>query len=112
MKDEQCDSADFKSATKFVARCLDKLEKGLFDIEENHCSNKFRVLGAGPTRRAIEVRHALFDYFIDVRSSLKGRLPGSVLVAKAKQIYDEYCEVKRQGGETPQELKFTNRWLN
>ena len=33
LKDEQCDSADFESATKFVVRFLDKLEKGLFDIK-------------------------------------------------------------------------------
>ena len=44
-------------------------------------------MGLGPPKRAIEVRIALFDYFIDVRSTHKGRFPKFMLIAKAKEIY-------------------------
>ena len=40
LTDESSDSKDFKSATKFASRCLEKLEKGEFDLEENYCKNK------------------------------------------------------------------------
>ena len=43
---------------------------------------------------------------------MKGRLPRSILISKGKQIYNEYCGIKRQGGEVPDQLIFTNRWLN
>ena len=112
LKEEKCDTVDFKSATKFVSRCLQKLDNGDFDAEENRRSDKYRLLGAGKPRHAVEVRQALFSFFIDVRTSLKGRLPRSILISKAKQIYEEYCDIKRQGGEEPDQLQFTNRWLN
>ena len=65
--------ADFKSAAKFVSRCLEKLDRGEFYAEENQRSDKFRVLGAGKPKHAIEVKQALFSFFIDVRTSLKRR---------------------------------------
>ena len=72
LTDKPSDSKDFKSTTKFVSRCLEMLEKGEFDLEEDCCKNKYR--GAAPPKKALEVRYALFDYFIDIKYSLKGRL--------------------------------------
>ena len=112
LKEERYDTVDFKSATKFVSRCLEKLDRGKFDTEENRRSDRFRVLGAGKPKHVVEVRQVLFSFFIDVRTSLKGRLPRSTLIFKAKQIYNEYCGIKRQGGEVPDQLKFANGWLN
>ena len=40
---------------------------------------------------------------------MKGRLPRSVLISKEKQIYNEYCDIKRQVDEVPDQLIFTNR---
>ena len=31
LKEERCDTADFTSATKFLSRCLKKLDRGEFD---------------------------------------------------------------------------------
>ena len=112
VKEETCDTTDFKSASKFVSRCLEKLDRGEFDAEENGRSDKYRVLGAGKPKYAVEVRQALFSFFIDVRTSQKGRLPQSILISEPKQIYNEYCDIKRQSGEMPDQLKFTNQWLN
>ena len=72
--DEPSDSKDFKSATKFVSRCLEKLEKAEFDLEESCCKNKYCVIGAAPPpsptplkkKKALGVQYALFDYFIDI----------------------------------------------
>ena len=54
LTDEASDSKDFKSATKFISRCLEKLEKGEFDLEENCCKNKYRVMSAGPKKKLLK----------------------------------------------------------
>ena len=41
LKYENCETKEFKSATKFVSRCLEKLNKGDFDTEENQSVGKF-----------------------------------------------------------------------
>ena len=107
LRNEKCDNVQFKSATKFVVRCLQKLETGEFDIEGNCSSKKFRIMGAGPPKKALEVRSALFDYFIDIRSVLKGRLPRMILLSKAEEIYASYKELKEQAGETPDDLQIS-----
>ena len=72
LKNEKSDSKEFKSAAKFATRYLEKLEKSDLFIKGNTSKTKFRLLGAGPPNRGVKVRLALFDYFIDVRSSLLG----------------------------------------
>ena len=111
LTDELRDSKYFKSATKFVSHCLEKLEKGEFDLEENCCRNKYCVTGADPPKKALEVQYTLFDYFIDIRYSLKGRLPQHILLSKAKQLYEEYCILKVEASEEPEKLKITQKWL-
>ena len=90
-----------KSATNFVSRCLEKLDRGEFDAEEKWRSDKFTVLGAGKPKHEVEVRQAPFCFFVGVRTSLKERLPRSIQISKPKQIDNEYCDNKRQGGEVP-----------
>ena len=36
------------------------------------------MLGASAPKKAVEVRKALFKYFVDIRSALKERLPNTV----------------------------------
>ena len=50
LTDERNDTKDFKSAAKLVSRCLEKLEKGEFDLEENCCKSKYHVMGAVPKK--------------------------------------------------------------
>ena len=84
---------------------LEKYEQGKFDEAGNNVANKFRLLGAGAPRRAQEVRATLYDYFIDIRCNLKGRLPLFMLRAKGHELDDEYCKLKVEAGETPEVLK-------
>ena len=104
-------SFDFKSCVKFIGRCEKLLETGHFDIERNDVAGKCGVLGAGAPRKAVEVRKALFDYFIDIRSALKARLPKGLSLAKAKSLYKQYWEQQRKQGIETEKLTFSNRWL-
>ena len=98
LKDEKSDTNVFKSATKFVSCCLEKIKRGDFALEKNSGKNKYQLMGSVPKKTALEVRYALFDYYVDIRSSFKGYLPQLILLSKAKQLYDEYCKLKRHAG--------------
>jgi len=101
MKDEKCDLPDYKSYIKFVGRCEELLIKGKFEIESNTVANKFRIVGAGALKKCTSVRKELFEFFVDIRSSLKARLLKKIFLAKAKSLYQDYCEWKREEGEEP-----------
>ena len=49
--------------------------------------NKFRVAGAGAPRKAVDLRKALFKYFVDVHTSLKGRLPTKVFLLRKLNFF-------------------------
>ena len=112
IKDEPNDSKDFKNALKFVDRCVKLHEDGEFVKEGNVSTSKYRVIGAGPPQRAVDVRYALFEYFVNIRNSLKGRLPKNIFLAKARALYLEWVEGKKTvGEEIGPPLTFTHVWL-
>ena len=96
LKDKESDDADFRSAKKFVTRCLEKFDNKDFEIEGNNSTKNYRRMVAGPPTKAVELRQSMFDYFIDVRCSLKGRLP--------RELFGTYCQLKRDAGETLDEI--------
>ena len=96
MKEEKY---DFKSCVQFVRRCEELLVTGKFEIEGNAVGNKFSVVIAGAHRN------------IDIRSSLKARLPKKIFLTKAESLYRDYWECKREEGVEPEKLSFSNQWL-
>ena len=70
------------------------------------------MAGAGPRQRAPEVRFGLFEYFVDIRNSLKGRLPKKLFLAKARIIYEAWVQrMEKEGKEIGKPLTFTRCWL-
>ena len=83
LKDVRHDDSELKSAIKIASRALDvrevKKNTGDLDVLEDECrpsssKRKCREPGAGRKAKVPEVRNALFEWFVDVRGSLKGRL--------------------------------------
>ena len=70
---------------------------------------KSRGAGAGRKVKAPEVRVALFHWFVDVRESLKGRLPRRLFKLKAQQLYADWL-VQNPVPEN-KKLKFSNKWI-
>ena len=70
---------------------------------------KKRAVGGGRKSKAPEVRNALFSWFVDVRESLKGRLPRRMFKLKANQMYEEWL----LENPTPEseKLKFGDQWI-
>ena len=52
--------------------------------------NTRKIQGAGRKRKAPEVRIGLFNWFIDIRETLKGRLPQRIFKMKVNQLYEEW----------------------
>ena len=78
------DDPDFERAAKLASRCYNDLER-LRD--PSSCPpKKSRGTGAGLKVKAQEVRVALFNWFVDVRESLKGRLLRRLFKMKAQQF--------------------------
>ena len=69
-----------------------------------------RVRGAGCKVLLPDIRDTLFQFFIDVRGCLKGRLPKEVFIAKAKSLYKTYKENAPEGENIPT-MKLSNKWF-
>lgn len=70
-------NANFRKALALVSRCYESYVNGqMNDIDDS--PKTFRAPGPGRKAIAPEVREAAFQWFIDVRGSLKGRLPKKV----------------------------------
>ena len=70
---------------------------------------KKRVTVAGRKAKAPEVRQALFSWFVDVRETLKGRLPRRLFKLKANQLYEEWLE--QNPVPENERVKFSNCWI-
>jgi hypothetical protein len=103
---------------------LQKLEKALrlaersyvlVKNEEEHgeevLNKRFTQAGGGRKNVVPEIRSAIFEWFIDIRGSLKGRLPLSLFKAQCEMVYENY--VKQQEITIPEEnrLVFSNKWI-
>ena len=73
------DDPIMKKAVKLGKRCHYQQMRNQLDIVEPPTKSKFRNPGGGRKVTAPGVREALDDRFIDVRGSLKARLPRSLL---------------------------------
>ena len=78
------DSQEIKNACKLAKRCYEKLKRG--DSEDGAALKTFRTTGGGRKSRAPEVREALFQWFIDVRTSLNALLPKSFSAESQKVL--------------------------
>ena len=99
---------DLSNALKLGTRCLDSLEAN--DFTEPPTKIKFRQAGGRKTS-VPEVRDTMYDWFIDIRSSLKGRLPKSMFKVQCNIFYEQW--LLQQEKEVPEEKKivFSNKWI-
>ena len=73
---------------------------------------KFRESGAGRKSQAVEVRQAAFEWFVDVRGSLKGRLPVTIFRSKCIELYQLWLEQQNEEIHVDNQLRFSKRWID
>ena len=86
-------------------RCHDKLLSGGFDNEEPS-KKKFRQEGGRRKCKAPKVRQAMFEWFVNVRGTLKGRLLIKMFRSKCLTVYDEWLKQQPQLIPENEQLKF------
>ena len=99
LKDWKFEDTNFKLACKVAARAFESLS-ALSDTSS--CPpKKSHASGGGRT---------IFNYFVNVRISLKGRFPERLLRIKAKELY---CDWLRENplSENEKPLKFGDQWI-
>ena len=72
--------------------------------------SKIKV-GGGRKKSVPEAHEAMYDWFIDIRSSLKARLTKSMFKVQCKIFYEQW--LSQQENEVPEEKKivFSNKWI-
>ena len=53
----------------------------------------------------------LFTWFVDIRFTLKGRLPKTLFVAEAKRLYEIWLDNQPEEVPPEKQLKFTDPWI-
>ena len=109
LKDVKHNDPGLSNALKLGKRCLDSLEAD--DFTEPPTKVKFRQAVRGSKKSVPEVCETMYNWFIDIRSSLKARLPKSMFKAPCKIFYEQ-C-LSQQEKEVPEEKKivFSNKWV-
>ena len=98
-------------ALKFAKRCHEKYLSNDFEVEQPS-AKKFRESGAGRKFKAPEVREAMFEWFINVRGVLKGRLPIKMFRTRCQQVYSDWLKQQPEPIPEEEQLKFSKCWIN
>ena len=77
-----------KTARKFTKCCLKQLENSDF---EDGVAKKFHSVGGCRKARALLIREVLFQWFVDLRSSLKTRLLKALFFYKLRNFVQIGC---------------------
>ena len=109
LKNIKHDDPNLKSAIKLGKRCYEDMMKKekTCEIETQPSKTKYRKTGGGRKVTIPDVRQALFEWFIDVRSSLKGRFPMKMFKMQCHMLYDQWSA--QQPEEIPEEKKLFSR---
>ena len=95
---------------KFTKRCYEKYLATDFEGAEPS-KKRFRESGAWRKCKAPEVREAMFEWFINVRGVLKGRLPKKMFRTKCQQVYSEWLKQQPEPIPEGEQLKFSKHWI-
>ena len=107
LRDTKNDDPNFENAVKYAKRWYDNLENGT--LAETSNPKKFRAAGAGRKVRAPEAKEALWDWFVDVRTAMKGRIPRKLFKLKAIELYDKWLE--QNPIPEVERLTFSKHWI-
>ena len=106
------DDPKFRSALRVANRCIKNRENKRKSFELISKENKkFRGPGGGRKAQAVEVRQAAFDWFVDIRYSLKGRLPMKIFKAKCIELYKVWLNNQPEEIKEENQLKFSRCWI-
>ena len=115
LKEVKHDHPELQNAVKLAKRALEILEKKTTedddDSQPSSSKKRCREEGGGRKKKVPGVRLALFDWFIDVRGSLKGRLPIKLFRAKAIALHEEWLKTQDEQTKEKSDITFSRHWI-
>ena len=112
LKDIKHDNPTLIKALKLGKRCLNQVEADEDSVTAPPSKSKYRQTGGGRKLTTPDVRQVLFQWFLDIRGTLKARLPRKIFTTQCKFFYEQW--LAQQPDEVPEDDKitFSNRWIH
>ena len=110
LADVKHDDNNLSKALKFAKKCHEKYLKDEF-VDEKPSQKRFRESREGRKWKAPQVREAMFEWFINVRGVLKGRLAIRMFRSECHQVYDEWLKQQPEPVPEQDKLKFSKQWI-
>lgn len=92
LKKAKCNDRAFLAAIQVARQSYKNYMNPSFEppikLKQAFCANG----KSGPKVQAPEIRDQLYDWIVDIRSALKGRLPRSMFVAMAEQLQNKWIQ--------------------
>ena len=104
----------FTRAVKLALRCYKDTAKERDGLENEKTKKKFRKPGGGRKTRVTNIRDSLFEWFVDVRTSLKAWLPKKMFLLKCKELYTTWLGQQSDVVQAEHEKRyvmFSKMWL-
>ena len=104
---------NLQAAVKLGKRCHEQLlnSESTCEINVGPSKSKYRKPGAGRRTTIPDVREALFDWFIDIRSTLKARLPRKMFKTQCQVFYDKWLAQQPEEIPVEKRIVFSKRWI-
>ena len=112
LKEVKADDRKLVNALKLGKRCLAPVDQPESELSAPLTKGKYRQPGGGRKVAVPEVRKALYDWFIDMRGTLKARLPKSMFKAQAILLYNQWLAQQPEAPNADERIVFSNRWMN
>ena len=104
---------NLQAAVKLGKRCHEQLlnSKNTCEINVGPSKSKCRKPGAGRRTTKPDVREALFDWFIDIRNTLKARFPRKIFKTQCQVFCDKWLAQQPEEIPVEKRIVFSNRWI-
>ena len=100
----------FVRALKMAKRSYD-LALQSHSVDLPPLKKQIRAPGAGRKVTVPEVRESMYQWFIDVRGALKGRLPMKLFKAQCKIFYEEWLLQQKDEEKKNKKIQFSKNWI-
>ena len=113
LRNVEHDDPNLQAVVKLGKRCHEQLlnSESTCEINVGPSKSKYRKPGAGRRTTIPDVREALFDWFIDIRSTLKARLPRKMFKTQCQVFYDKWLAQQPEEIPVEKRIVFSNRWI-
>ena len=111
LKKVKHDDPLLEKAIKMATRAMKRAASEDFDMESDPQKKKYRAEGGGRKTTHASVRIKMYEWFIDVRGTLKARLPRTLFKSQCEVFYEEWLSQQKEPVPEEERPVFSNHWI-